>query len=187
MEQVEDHRKPDGSFHFKLCYPDLLFHDPCLHWEQTTNPTINDTIQGFRLLRDGGLDPAIDGCSGCSFTGLHRQKSGTSQWGVALVSGDSVNWPSGGSQWWSIGIFDANGLRDNTLAGPKGQNFTRRVELWVERAQESSTMTVDEHGNMEHYKEVRMEVAVCHTNTSDDASDSIFTAEVKVCHIVTYI
>ena len=48
-------------------------------------------------------------------------------------------------------------------------------------------MTVDEHGNMEHYKEVRMEVAVCHTNTSDDASDSIFTAEVKVCHIVTYI
>ena len=75
-----------------------------------------------------------------------------------MVSGDSVNWPSGGSQWWSIGIFDANGLRDNTLAGPKGQNFTRRVELWVERAQESSTMTVDEHGNMEHYKEVRMEV-----------------------------
>ena len=49
----------------------------------------------------------------------------------------------------------------------------------MEQAQESPTMTVDEDGNMEHYKEVKMEVAVCHSNTSDDANDSIFTAEVK--------
>ena len=168
MEQVEDHRKPDGSFHFKLCYPDLLFHDPCLHWEQTTNPTVNDTVRGFRLLRDGGLDPAIDGCSGCTFIGLRRQK--TSDASPPVVSGD------GG--WWGIGIFAANGLRGSTLPGPK-ENFTRRVELWVERSEESSTMTVDEHGNMEHYKEVKMEVSVCHSNTSDDASDNIFTAEVR--------
>ena len=40
-------------------------------------------------------------------------------------------------------------------------------------------MTVDEHGNMEHYKEVKMEVSVCQSNTSDDASDNIFTAEVR--------
>ena len=174
MDQVEDYRKPDGSFHFKLCYPDLLFHDPCLHWEQTTNPTVNDTIRGFRLLRDGGLDhwengkKMVNGYSGFSFTGLSRQKTDASP---VMVSGD------GG--WWGIGIFNSNSLANgNTLAGPK-DNYTRRVELWVERAQESSTMTVDEHGNMEHYKEVKMEVSVCHSNTSSDASESVFTAEVK--------
>ena len=149
-----------------MCYPHLLFYDPCIHWEQTTNPTINDTVRGFRLLRDGGLDPAIDGCSGCTFIGLRRQTNDASP---LLVSGD------GG--WWGIGIFAANGLRGSTLPGPK-ENFTRKVELWVERSQESSTMTVDEHGNMEHYKEVQMEVSVCHSNTSDDASDNSFTAEV---------
>ena len=168
MHQVEDYRKPDGSFHFKLCYPDLLFHNPCLHWEQTTNPTINDTVRGFRLLRDGGIDPAIDGCSGCTFIGLRGQKASDAS--PPMVSGEDG--------WWGIGIFAANGLQNgNSLPGPKG-NYTRRVELWVEQSQDTSTMTVDEHGNMEHYKEVKMELSVCHSNTSDDASDSIFTAEV---------
>ena len=75
--------------------------------------------------------------------GLRRQTNDASP---LLVSGD------GG--WWGIGIFAANGLRGSTLPGPK-ENFTRKVELWVERSQESSTMTVDEHGNMEHTRRFR--------------------------------
>ena len=110
----------------------------------------------------------VNGYSGFSFTGLSRQKTDASP---VMVSGD------GG--WWGIGIFNPNSLANgNTLPGPK-ENYTKRVELWAERVQESLTMTVDEHGNMEHYKEVKMEVSVCHSNTSSDASESVFTAEVS--------
>ena len=170
--QLEDYRKPDGSFHFKVCYPHLLLPNPCVHWEQTTNPAVNETIHGFRLLRDGGLDPSPDSsvCPG-KFNGLKKSEN---DW-VALESGSC----------WGIGVTTPNSLRGSSLlkgpglGPPAYDHFTRSVELWVELASnDNEPVSVDEHGNVEHFKEIKLELPVCHSGISDDASENVFTAEV---------
>ena len=43
---------------------------------------------------------------------------------------------------------------------------------------DNEPVSMDEHGNVEHFKEIKLELPVCHSGISDDASENVFTAEV---------
>ena len=50
LDQVEDYRGSDGSFRFKLCYPELTWGvngSTCNEWIQSSNPLTESTITGF--------------------------------------------------------------------------------------------------------------------------------------------
>lgn len=70
-------------------------------------------------------------------------------------------------------------LKGPGLGPPAYDHFTRSVELWVELASnDNEPVSVDEHGNVEHFKEIKLELPVCHSDISDDAGENVFTAEV---------
>ena len=49
LNDLETLRLKDGTFHLKLCYPELSDYDnPCNEWTQTSNPATNTTIGNFR-------------------------------------------------------------------------------------------------------------------------------------------
>ena len=50
LDQLEDFRNDDGSFHFKLCYPELagVGGGRCNEWLQDSNPATETDIAGFR-------------------------------------------------------------------------------------------------------------------------------------------
>ena len=124
------------------------------------------------MLRDGGLDPSPDSsvCPG-KFNGLKKSEN---DW-VALESGSC----------WGIGVTTSNSLRGSSLlkgpglGPPAYDHFTRSLELWVELASnDNEPVSVDEHGNVEHFKEIKLELPVCHSGISGDVSENVFTAEV---------
>ena len=51
---------------------------------------------------------------------------------------------------------------------------------------DNEPVSVDEHGNIEHFKEIKLELPVCHSGISDDASENVFTAEVTFSFCKSY-
>ena len=52
LSQLEAFRLTDGSFHFKLCYPEeVQYYNHCNEWTQTTNPAIETSIFNFRAIK----------------------------------------------------------------------------------------------------------------------------------------
>ena len=48
LSSLDTLRLEDGTFHLKLCYPELAEYDnPCNEWTQTSNPATDTTIQNF--------------------------------------------------------------------------------------------------------------------------------------------
>ena len=54
LDQLEDYRSADGSFRFKLCYPDLKWGvdgDTCNYWIQSSNPTVSTQVEGYQAIK----------------------------------------------------------------------------------------------------------------------------------------
>ena len=51
LDQLESLRSVEGSFHFKLCYPEVTGEagGSCNEWTQTSNPATESTITGFKV------------------------------------------------------------------------------------------------------------------------------------------
>ena len=52
LDKLEDYRSDVGSFHFRLCYPELVsYGDGCNEWTQKSNPATDSTISGFKPIK----------------------------------------------------------------------------------------------------------------------------------------
>ena len=70
LNQIENYRKIDGNFQFKLCYPDF---DKCNEWIQSSNPVTETKITGFRAI---SLDFKKNGVTS-AWAGLGKSISNT--------------------------------------------------------------------------------------------------------------
>ena len=50
LDQLEEYRNCNGTFHFKLCYPELRdnFSFPCNEWTQFNNPVYDSISRDFK-------------------------------------------------------------------------------------------------------------------------------------------
>ena len=50
LDQLESLRSVEGSFHFKLCYPEVTGEagGSCNEWTQTSNPATDSNIAGYQ-------------------------------------------------------------------------------------------------------------------------------------------
>ena len=121
LDQLEDFRGEDGTFHFKLVYTELAGSN---EWRQTSNPATDARIEGYQAVR---LDYKVTG---------DRQP-----WsGLGLCPGPSrktliCDSPTAPEYWWMcIGCqkwFPVNS--NQTIPGPS-QRPVKRVQLYVEKA-----------------------------------------------------
>ena len=116
LSQLNNLRLDDGSFHLKLCYPEL---GKCNEWTQTSNPATRSTVENFKAIKLG---------LGSSFTGL----------GVSPASSSHTfidNTPSSSTWFYAIGARSSWGGSD-TIPGPypeQSPHKVKRVELFAER------------------------------------------------------
>ena len=119
LGQLEKFRNLDGDFHFKLCYPEVTTGKDggnCNEWIQSSNPTREKIITGFRPIslafeKNGANQP---------WGGL-----GPSDQGQGVMDDD----PLSGLWYMSIGtIQQYKGYR---IPGPKDHRAVTQVELFV--------------------------------------------------------
>ena len=107
----------DGSFHFKLCYPEeVQYYNHCNEWTQTTNPAIETSILNFRAIKL----PFPFGSYGENFKGLGLSPA-SSDYTLIDDSPEKRNW------WFAIG---AKTLHNENIPGP-WENVVTKVELFV--------------------------------------------------------
>ena len=108
-------RLEDGTFHLKLCYPDL---GKCNEWTQTSNPATSSKIEDFKA-----IDLAFQKASyGASFVGI----------GVSISPSTFIDDSPSRSNWWNaIGAQKTHGGVD-TIPGPYNVKV-KRVELFAEK------------------------------------------------------
>ena len=120
MNDLENLRLKDGTYRFKLCYPELSDYDiPCNDWTQTSNPITDTTIQSFVPIYLAFSENSY----GQAFGGL----------GVSPVNSESTlidDAPDRGRWWMAIGARRFHGEVD-TIPGPHTINV-KKVELYVE-------------------------------------------------------
>ena len=109
LDQLENYRTNDGSFRFRLCYPEL--NDGCNEWIQKSNPVTQLNIHGYKAVSISFPKTS----SGSTFRGLglDRYKS------INLIDDDPEK--SGWSN--SIGTL----IRSSHIPGPSNIKVTKRV------------------------------------------------------------
>ena len=119
---------PDGIFHLKVCFPDLIdeFKNPCNEWIQTSNPVTETTITGYKPIRltfpkrgDGG-----------PFMGLGLNQADLRS--HTLID----DMPDSGFWWLAIGAISEFGT--GTIPGPCCQTVSQ-VELFIEEVPSCKT------------------------------------------------
>ena len=120
LSQLGPLRLEDGSFHLKLCYPEL---GKCNEWTQTSNPATSSTIKNFKAIK---LDFPKNSY-GKAFVGI-----GVSPASAATFIDDT---PNQSNWWYAIGARSWFG--SGTIPGPvdqsgKGQKV-KRLELSAEK------------------------------------------------------
>ena len=120
LNKLEDFRGTDGSFHFKLCYPEVtgIGGSSCNEWIQTSNPATERAITGFKAIA-------------LAFTDASRE----TQWrGIGKsVAGDTFidDAPTISSWWTAIGAFKYYpNSSSGKIPGPT-PNAVTKVELYV--------------------------------------------------------
>ena len=118
--------QPDGSFHLKLCYPELstIKDPPCNEWTQTSNPATDSTILNFQAVNIAfdGLDQA-----GRTFRGL-----GVSPKSQAYTF---INDYPEHSKWRSAIGAQQFFIQVDTIPSTSPGKLVRKVELYVETQQ----------------------------------------------------
>ena len=120
LSQLNPLRLEDGSFHLKLCYPEL---GKCNEWTQKSNPATSSIIEDFKAIELGFPKNSY----GKAFVGL----------GVSPASASSTfidDTPSQSNWWYAIGARRWHGT--GTIPGPVDQSghgkMVKRVELFAE-------------------------------------------------------
>ena len=120
LSQLDPLRLEDGSFHLKLCYPEL---GKCNEWTQTSNPATSSTIESFKAIDLGFPKNSY----GKAFVGI-----GVSPASAATFIDDT---PNQSNWWYAIGARSWFGT--GTIPGPVDQSGAgkkvKRVELFAER------------------------------------------------------
>ena len=119
LDQLEDFRREDGTFHFKVVYSELAGSN---EWSQTSNPATETQIEGYQAVR---LDYPTNGdrkpWAGLGLCAEH--------FGRTLIC-DS---PAAKYWWMCIGCQDWFPENSNqTIPGP-WQIFVKTVQLYVEK------------------------------------------------------
>ena len=120
LSSLPSFQNGDGTFHFKLCYPETTGYNGghCNEWLQTSNPATESTITGFQAI---SLSFTSNGF-GNPWVGLGRAPS---QQGYSLMT----DTPLDGSTWWTaVGATRYHG--QGTIPGPP-YRVIRQVELYV--------------------------------------------------------
>ncbi|XP_059081481.1 uncharacterized protein LOC131879236 [Tigriopus californicus] len=117
LDEIHDLRGTDGSFHFKLCYPELNT-NLCYRWSQSEHPLAvqgQDVPKNF-VYKEGPFSK-YRGFFGLSQSTPHQ----------CLLNGDL----SGSSRWWfALGTYHSFGGQD-MFPGP-AERIVTLVELYVE-------------------------------------------------------
>ena len=121
LNQLETFRLNLGSFHLKLCYPEL---GDCNEWTQTSNPATDSTILGFKAITLGFPKNS------------YRQAFGGLGVSPASASTTFIDDTPNQSFWfYPIGAKVYTG--SSTIPGPVAEDGTRhtvkRVNLFVEK------------------------------------------------------
>jgi hypothetical protein len=127
--KLEDFRLDDGSFHLKICYPEMIenFKPPCNEWIQTSNPAKESSIKGYRAISLAFNKKSTGGDWG----GLALNSLGVTT--LIDESPNNANW------WFAIGATK-NHRRGGYIPGP-GPTYSsppvvngavKKVELYVE-------------------------------------------------------
>ena len=126
LGQLEKFRNLDGDFHFKLCYPEVTTGkdgEKCNEWIQSSNPTREKIIKGFRPIS------------------LAFEKNGANQpWGGLGPSDQSQGVmdddPLGSLWFMSIGtVLKYIGHK---IPGPRGHRAVTQVELFVYKGKQDT-------------------------------------------------
>jgi len=114
-------RGSDGSFHLKLCYPQLTKPN-CNEWKQTSNPVTDSTITGFQPVTIVYKQNSV----GKLFEGLGLNEEG--------MDGDTFidDAPLHGRWWSAVGAYRSGGGH-LTIPGPLGITVTK-VELYIHQS-----------------------------------------------------
>lgn len=123
LDSLQTMRSNDGTFHLKLCYPELSCHpfphsQPCNEWKQTSNPVTENTIQGFKPIR---LCFRVNYGTGGKFVGLGKEEK-RSETLISSSPGDN-NW------WFAVGALKYH-WRKHFIPGPPPRNV-KKVQLFV--------------------------------------------------------
>jgi hypothetical protein len=127
LGNLENFRLADGSFHLKMCYPELTsYNPPCNEWIQTSNPATESAITGFRAIN----------------LAFPKNSRGVAWEGLALSSASQTlidESPDDPIWWWAIGAMSYHSGPD-TITGPKNYKtpytqyqigVVKKVELWT--------------------------------------------------------
>jgi hypothetical protein len=121
LSQLNPLRLEDGSFHLKLCYPEL---GKCNEWTQTTNPATSSTIENFKPIELGFPKNSY----GKPFVGIGVSPP-SATWTFIDDTPSQTNW------WYAIGARSWFG--SGTIPGPVDQSGkgkkVKKVELFVEK------------------------------------------------------
>lgn len=122
LYQLEDFRGSDGSFHFKLCYPELtgIGGSSCNEWIQSSNPATGRTIRGFKA-----ISLAFTRGSLGSWKGIGKSVSSTN-----FID----DYPQNGAWWTAIGARRGHPKGSSKIPGPQPHVVTK-VELYAIKAE----------------------------------------------------
>ena len=126
LSQLNPLRLEDGSFHLKLCYPEL---GKCNEWAQTSNPATSSTIRNFKAIK---LDFPKNSY-GKAFVGIGVSPASASYTFIDDTPNQRNWWYAIGARSW-FGTGTIPGPVDQSGAGKKVQ----RVELFAERPRDQT-------------------------------------------------
>ena len=117
LNQLNPLRLEDGSFHLKLCYPEL---GKCNEWTQTSNPATSSTIENVKAIDLGFPKNSY----GKAFAGIGVSPA-SSSWTFIDDTPSQSNWffAIGARSWWG---------GSHTIPGPYNQKI-KRVEIFAEK------------------------------------------------------
>ena len=110
---------PDGTFHLKICYPELVTakDPPCNEWTQTSNPATNSTIVNYQPVN-------------IAFFGLNSTFNGLGVNSASQANTYIDDQPE--HEYWHFAIGALQFYEgDNTIPGPVATSV-QKVELYAE-------------------------------------------------------
>ena len=120
LDQIENFRKINGLFHFRLCYPELDHR--CNEWTQSSNPITDSEIQNFTAISNQFETNAR---RSVPFQGLglntdHSNKT------LLDTQPNSTAW------WYAVGATMYSPYHPGKIPGPKNE-FVTQVVLYVKK------------------------------------------------------
>ena len=121
LQRLNSFRLTDGTFHLKLCYPELTSLEPlCNEWSQTSNPATDSNITGFHPIH---IAFSKNSCNK-EFGGLGLSPASD----IYTLIDDAPDQ----SRWYNaIGAYQSF-LGAQSIPGPTNGSHVKKVELFAE-------------------------------------------------------